>query len=266
VLADVTDEPIKKTERFQPLADYLADRLHDFGIGVGVVKIAPDTSTMAAMMQNAQVDIYFDSPFPAMIVSDQSGAQPILRRWKDGVGEYYSLFFAQAHLGIDKVSDLDGRLVAFEDANSTSGFMLPLAHLVQNGLTPVETVPGAMPAADEVGYVFAGDDENIVHWVLDGRVAAGVVDEETFREIPDETRATLGIFSITETVPRQVVLVRPGLDPDLQRAITAILEQMHTTEEGRAVLEIFRSNRFDAFPGGTDSAFGRLREMYAATR
>ena len=100
VLGDVSSDPVKKIDRYQPLADYLADHLAEFGIGVGEVAIAPDIETMAKMMQSGAVDIYFDSLYPATIVSQQSGAEPILRRWKKGKAEYRTIFFTRADSGI----------------------------------------------------------------------------------------------------------------------------------------------------------------------
>ena len=82
VLGDISDTPSKKIQKYQPLADYLADNLEELGIEIGEVKIAPDMATMIQMLQSGEIDVYFDSLYPATIVSEQSGAEPILRRWK----------------------------------------------------------------------------------------------------------------------------------------------------------------------------------------
>ena len=47
VVGDISTEPAKRIERFQPFADYLAIQLNEIDIGVGEVKIAPDMETMA---------------------------------------------------------------------------------------------------------------------------------------------------------------------------------------------------------------------------
>src|SRR5437867_1875521 len=80
VLGDVSDAPAKVLKSYQPMADYLAAHLGTFGFTIGKVKIAPDLETMARWIKSGEVDVYFDSPYPAMIVSDESGAEPILRR------------------------------------------------------------------------------------------------------------------------------------------------------------------------------------------
>src|SRR5262249_23500359 len=152
-------------------------------------KVAPDIPTLADWMKTGQADLFFDSPYPALAVSDLSGGQPILRRWKGGVSEYHSVIFVRADSGFTSVNDLVGKKIAFQDASSTSGYMLPLSYLIQANLNPVEIAnPDAAVAAGNVGYLFSGADENSIDWVLSGRVAAAATDNVSYGDIPEDTR------------------------------------------------------------------------------
>ena len=264
VLGDISLEAEYRSKRFEPIADYLAANLGDVGISWGEVKIAPDKETMAQWMTSGEVDLYFDSLYPAMFVIEQSGGQAILRRWKDGVAEYRALFLARNDSNLRSVSDLEGKMIALDEPSSTSGYMLPLAHLIKVGLKPVKKdEPNQSVAADEVGYIFAGKDSNIVKWVLDGKVAAGVIDSENFKEGSEESRARLFVMAKTAAFPRQVAVLRPGMEPERVEAIKTALMDMDETKEGKALLKEFKNTaQFDQFPQGAKESLAQMRESY----
>ena len=263
VLADISDEPAKKIERFQPLADYLAANLTEYGIGSGEVKIAPDMETMIQWLQTGEVDVYIDSLYPAMLISEASGAAPILRRWKKDVAEYHTVFFTMAGSGLTSIEDLAGRMIAFEDANSTSGYMLPLAYLVEAGLNPVEKArPDTAVSPDEVGFVFSGDDLNTLQWVVGGTVIAGATDNANYEELVAESDAELMILAETESVARNVVLMRGDMDAELVTAVTDLLLGLDETAAGLEILDIFKTAQFDEFPEGAENAWNRMRALY----
>ena len=250
VLGDVSPNPTKKIERFQPLANYLADNLSKFGIGKGKVRIAPDLETMANLLASGEVDVYFDSPYPAMIVVNKSQAKPILRRWKKGHGQYYTVIFTMKENAINTLGDLQGKMVAFESNFSTTGYMLPLAHLLQNNLVTVEKSNAEIPvSSSEVGYVFSKEDENVVQWVISGKVDAGATDIHTYEDIPESTRAQMKIIAQTEIVPRNLVIVSEKLPPEVVDKLKLLLEEMHQTSEGKDILTKFEKTvKFDQFP------------------
>ncbi len=267
VLADIGDDPAKRTGEFQPLADFLAAGLKEFGIGEGRVKIAKDFDTMIKWMKSGEVDLYFDSPFPTFILAEQAGAQPVLRRWRSGVFEYHSVFFTTADSAINTIQDLQGKVIAYDSPYSTSGYLLPTAHLIQAGLKPVEkSSPSAPLAADEVGYVFTFGDDNIIQWVVSGKAVAGAVNSTNFEKLSAEKKAALKVLARTENVPRHLMVVRAGLDPKLVQAIKNRLLGMENTPEGKAILAKFQTtDKFDEFPGGVEIAFARIRELYNLT-
>ena len=262
VLGDISSNPQKKIRRFQLLADYLAANLSQFDIGTGKVKIAPDMETMIQWFKSGEVDIYFDSPYPAMIVGDASGAQPLLRRWKRGDAEYYTVIFSMTDRGFTSLSDLKGKIIAFDDNRSTTGYMLPLVALLDAGLNPIEKESAtAGVGADDLGYVFSNDDENTIEWVISGKVAAGATDIQTFLKVPEEIREKITILAETEKVTRNVVMVRSDMEPELVEAIEALLLTMHETPEGQAALKKFaHTAKFDKFP--TEQTLNRMRELY----
>ncbi len=263
VLGDISDDPGEVIEGTQPLADYLAEQLAPQGITEGRVIIANDTDEMINLLQTGEVDLYFDSVYPATLVSDASGAQPILRRWRFGVETYHTVIFASKESGITTLDELPGHTIALDTPFSTSGFLLPAVHLTEQGLRLVGKASyEAEVNSGNVGFVFTYDDENTLQWVLSGRVAAGATDDYNYEvAFPEEAREQLVPLAETASVPRQVVVAGAHLDAEMLDAIRTTLLTAHETEAGRAALEPFQTTRFDAFPEGIEAAQEEMREM-----
>lgn len=265
VLGDISDDPAEVIEGTQPVADYLAAAMSDYGYTHGEVRIASSSDEMAELLRTGEVDIYFDSVYPGMLMADQSGAVPILRRWRFGVEEYQSVIFTSKDSGIESLDDLKGKLIAMDNELSTSGFVMPAAFLVDEGFTLVGRKSYNEPVAEEaIGFVFSFDDENTLQWLLSDQVAAGATDNVSFGRFPEEVQDDLVILAETEFVPRQVVLASPGLDEDVRQALIDAMLGMDEDEDGQAALEIFElTSQFDEFPEGIDAAFDYMRELQA---
>jgi len=264
VLGDIdADEPTKKVRRFTPLADYLAKNLAEFGLREGRVRIARDIQEMGNLLKEGEVDVYFDSGFPTLAAQQISDSEVILRRWKQGDPEYWSTFIVRRDSGIDGVEDFVGKVVAFEEPYSTSGFVLPAGTLIQRGfLLKRVSGPNQLVGPDVIGYVFSRDEENTVELVLQGRVAGGGVSNQDYQNLPDELMDQLVALDRTITVPRQLVSVRPGLDPALSQRIRDLLIGLVQTEEGRLLLEGLKNTRkFDEVPPESQESLVRLAEL-----
>jgi len=268
VLGDISDDPTEVIEGTQPVADYLASQLGDYGITEGQVRVASSTDEMAALLKSGEVDLYFDSTYPATLISDQTGAKIILRRWRFGVEEYQSVIFASVASGITSIAQLPGHMVAMDAPYSTSGFLLPSVLLLENGLTLTGKKSYEDPVAEnEIGFAFSYDDENTLQWVLSGFTDAGVTDDFHFDvDFPKEATDQLVELARTEFTPRQVGLIRSGLDDELVQAIIRVFTTMHETEAGSAALELFQTTKFDEFPQGIEAATARMREMMELVR
>lgn len=263
VLGDISDEAAETIKGTQPIADYLAEQLADDGVVGGEVKIAPDLDTMIEWMKNGEVDLYFDSPYPVLVISQETGATPILSRLKYGVDEYHSVFFVREDSDITSLDDLVGSTIGFEEAFSTSGFMLPLSFLVENNFNPVLVdTPDTAVADNEIGYAFSTADDSTIQWVISGIVPAGVIDNVTLSRLPEDIQAQLRVIAETEDVPRQMVLVRPDMDPELVAKLSSELLTMDENEAGQAALEIFLTTEFTEFPDGSEVVLRRMNELY----
>jgi phosphonate transport system substrate-binding protein len=259
----VSFNPAQEFEVFRPFADHVAARLHHIGIGRGRVEVAGSLSQMVEMLRMGRVDVFIDSPFPAAFVFTHGDMTPILRRWKRGADTYRSVVFTRAENGVDTVADLAGKIIAFGEPFSTTGFLLPKAALTSAGQRLVHYAdPAASVPGDRVGYVFSNDAENTIFWVLKGKVSAGAVNADYYDALAGDLIDELQILHLTRAVPRNVVCVRNGLDSELVKAIQKVLLEMHLDDEGRAALLNFQETlRFDLFPGGADRDLSEIKKL-----
>lgn len=253
VVGTISDEPVKETRIFLPFAEFLAAELQDEGVTSGKVRIARNIGHMAELLGKGEVDVFVDSPLVSLAVKARSGSRLVARRWKKGVAEYHSVVFVRRDSGIRSLEDLKGKVIAFEEAFSSSGYILPRHTLATKGVQFSElSGPRAARPGAAAGYVFSGDDENTIEWVLRGVVDAGAMSLNGLRKRAGDDFASLEILYETKSIPRHVVSVSPAASAGLSDALLAALASMHLSDEGRRVLDGFeRTTKFDAIPEPT---------------
>lgn len=263
VLGSVNDDIRRHMERFAPLAEYLQEALADDGITAVEIAVLPDSEMMAEAMRAGEVDLYFDSPLVAARVARLAGGEPFLRRWKNGVSEYHSIFVVPTDSPFQTIEDLGGAMVGFQEPDSTSGFMLPAAQLRSEGLAlrNFSNLDGT-PNDTEVGYVFTGDDRNTVAWLVRGRIDAGATDPRGLEWLQEARPGEYRVLARSISVPRHVVIRRGGLDPVLANRISAVLEDMVNSPDGIETMDAFNdTTRFDRFPLGVEATFGPIYDQ-----
>ena len=166
VLGSISLTIKEEVAEFQPLADYLARHLKSVGISQVMAAVVPTIGAMAELIKDGDVDIYMDSPFPVLQAMELSGTKPFLRRWKRGKAVYHTVIFARKDSGLKTLKDLNRKMVAFDDPFSTSGYLVPKAMLLKEGLSPREYQEAqAEVTAGQIGYIFSEDDDNTMIWV-----------------------------------------------------------------------------------------------------
>ncbi len=264
-LGDVeADEPLRRVRWIQPLADHLAAGLKATGIDGGQVKVARSLDEMASFLRDGTVDLYLDSPLPVLKVAQASNARILLRRWVRDEPDYRSLFLTHGKSGLRAPADLDGRTIAFQERHSTTGFLLPALTLIERGYE-IKTVsePAATVQPGQVGCFFTGDEENSIQLLLAEVVAAAVVSNQDYEDLPDELRQSLEVLDTTPSLPRQLVAVRPGMDPALVAAVRSLLLGLTDGDRTRLAKQVDGEGwtwRFDQVP---PESLARL-ETYSA--
>lgn len=229
----ISDDPAEEVSTHREAADYLGRQL---GMSGGEIVVASDTAEMANLMATGKVDVFIDTVFASVIVQDLVDSKIILRRWKKGVAEYKAVFAAlKSSTGLRDLSNLNGQVIGFSDEGSTSARWLPQALLEKRGY---ELIESAAPVRGRIGYTFYNDDMDTgIEMLLSGKINLMAMSSDDFAELSTDVQSRIKIIGESFPVPRQLISVRPSMDNDLVVRLMEVMTTMHTTAEGRAVLQ-----------------------------
>jgi phosphonate transport system substrate-binding protein len=251
-------------ERFRPLVDYAARKLGSTGDAKGSIALAPTSGQMMKLLEEKRVDFYMESPYPTYLINRLGAARLLLRRWKGGMADYRTVIFTRKTNGVARLEDLHGKIIAFEDPGSTSGYFLPKLFLLKKGFSVVEKPNAeAKVASREIGYIFANSDKKIVDLVMQEKVAAGAFSSDNYASLDNTAKASISIIGESESVPRHLVSVRKDLAEPVRAGLKDVLLNMHQDDQGREILrKIDNTTKFDTLPGGEEAVRKKLVELY----
>lgn len=252
-------------EHFREFVRYVARKISSATALEGKVVVTSTLPDLAKLLDQGTVDFYMESPYPTYVVNSVHGAGTLLlRRWKSGMADYRSLIFTHRNSAVQRLDDLRGKMIAFEDPESSSGYFLPKLFLQRNGLRLAEKPgPDANVGAAEVGFVFARTQENLVDWVLTKKTAAGAFSNDDHAALDEKKRNDILVLAQTELLPRHLLSVRKDMPLGLVGRLEKILLAMHEDAEGRKILQnIDGTTKFDLLPGGEAVMRRRLLDSF----
>jgi phosphonate transport system substrate-binding protein len=295
-IGTVDVDAVKQIIKFQPTADYIAAKLSNNQTTHynGKVIITPTINDMINLLKEQKIDLYFESPFTIALVDKESGAVPFLLRWKEGVAQYHSIFIVKKNSPINTINDFVGKTIAFEAPESTSGYLLPKAYLVQKGFSLSgeatesyltqgraggvlsggsnitnssidESIGNSNSNNNTIRYVFAREDQNIPLWIVEGKADIGVISNvDIEQETYESVKSQLKIVDRTIDVPRHVVSHRSELDPVLVEKIKHMLVYMDKDQEGIKILKNFEETTKYEEIKNRDETFKVINDMLKA--
>jgi phosphonate transport system substrate-binding protein len=259
IVSEVNQKEIE--EHYRDFVRYVARKLSS----EGKVVLASTPPELAKLLEQQKVDFYMESAYSTYIINDVEGAAKLLlRRWQRGKPEYQSLIFAKRNSGVNRLDDLRGKIIVFENLKSTSGYFLPKFFLLRNGFKLSEKSRlDAAVTPEEMGYIFASSQEKLVNLVLTNQAAGGAFSDDDYAKLDDKAKAEIGVLAQTERLPRHLVSIRKDLAPALADRLKAILIAMSEDDEGRRILQkTGETTKFDMLPEGEEGMRRRLLETF----
>ena len=182
-IATISSDPIEATILYLPVANYFKKKLSKYGIKDVVVKIVPGINEIRDHLKKGDVNIYIDSPLVSIAAIEGTGSKIIGRRWKEKISSYHSVIFTKKDTQINQIKDLNGRLVAFEEPFSSSGYFLPKIKILKiNPNMKQVDFTSTDRIKNKITYKFSNDDQTTLAWVLQGRVDAGAMSQVEFEK------------------------------------------------------------------------------------
>lgn len=122
----------KNDATYRPLAEFLAQRL----ARPVELRTVDSWEGLAKSLANGETDVALLGPWGYVLANHEAGAQAVATILYDGKPEYFAIIITHPASGIASLADLKGRTFAFGDKGSTSGYLIPLHHFMQQGIDP----------------------------------------------------------------------------------------------------------------------------------
>lgn len=228
----------RRDERnFQPLADYIAAKLYPRDNIKGRIIVADNFDELIKLINNGEIDLYIDSPYPMFRIKEKTGIKIILAHNREGIKDYYSILLSGSARNIKSLDDLIGKVIAFDSPFSTTGYFIPKIKMLEKGykLMEMENIDNPV-APGSIGYVFTYSDDNTLLWVLKDKTAAGATDNLSFQTLPKEYQTKYKVLFESEAIPRQIVAVRNNMPVNEIEMLKNMLFQFHKTTEGKNMM------------------------------
>jgi phosphonate transport system substrate-binding protein len=179
-----------------------------------------------------RADIAAINTFGYILAYDKYGAEARLTVIRHGLATYQSQFLAKTSSSIKTVQDFKGKKMAFVDAASTSGYLLPLKMLKDKGVVISDTV-------------FAGKHDNVVSMIYQGQVDGGATfySPPEGKDIQDARRlvktqypdieSKVKIVELSESIPNDPIIFRKDMPEDMKTKITEAFVKFVQSPEGK---------------------------------
>lgn len=213
------EDPKKFEMQGKALEEYFSNKL-----GVETKFFYPiDATTTVESLVTGSTQIAFMSARPAQLAYERSDDKAMLfmaevRPFTDASGEhldtfYYSEFWVKKDSGINTLEDAKGKNVAFSGPTSTSGYLFPMATLVDKGLIQA----GDDPKTFFSNVLFSGGYQQSLTALVSGQVdiAAGG-DHAKFKFLTPEEQDQIKVIQKQGPVPTHGITYRTDLvSPEL---------------------------------------------------
>ncbi|VVS91476.1 phosphonate ABC transporter substrate-binding protein [Desulfoluna spongiiphila] len=215
--------------RFQPLADHVKESL---GVEVEIIS-ASDYSGVITAMAHKHLDFAYFGPKSYVEAAKKANAQAIaLELNKEGEPGYYGVVITRKDSSVTTLAQIKGKVFAFTDPNSTSGYLVPNILFARD--------LKVKPEAYFRQVKFSGSHGASILSVKNGAVDVAATNNIDLDRMIQKGQATLDDFRIlwtSELIPGAPMAARRDLPESLKAAFAGALLTFNGDKEGMAHLQ-----------------------------
>lgn len=237
----------------EPLAKKLSEEL---GVEVEGKVMTSYTALVEAMGTN-EVQIGFIPAFAYVLGNEKHGIEVILKSERYGSGTYKAQYVVRADSGIESLEDMKGKVWAYGDAASTSGYLFPAAQIMDEFDVKDPQTEFFKEAVQTGGH----DNSAIAVYNGDADVATTFDDVRTEleAEYPD-VMEKLKVVAYTEDIPNDTISVTKDLSDELQ---TKIKEAFLSFNDDKDMIKIMNEvYNWDRIIEANDEEYEVVRSTY----
>jgi len=227
----------------QGLKDYLESKL---GKKVKIV-VTTDYSSMIEAMRFGRLELGYFGPLSYTLAKTKADIEPFAARMKKGSTTYHAVLIGNKAAGINTVSDVKGKEVAYGDIASTSSHLIPKKMLLDNGLETKK----------DYKENFLGAHDAVALAVQNGHAQAGGLSKPIFETLVKREVISLdkvNVLQVSKPYPQYPWAMRSDLKPELKDAI----RNAFTSLKDKKVLKPFKAQGFGAM---TDAHYDVIRDL-----
>jgi phosphonate transport system substrate-binding protein len=218
--------------------------------------VASDYAAVIEALRNRTADLAFTHPGGYVLASREAKATIVAKNLWHGKSTFTSRIFVRKESGVQRLEDLRGKTMAFVDPTSSSGYIYPMALLIQRGL-----VKNRDPKTFFREVVFGGAHDAVMRALVNGHVdaiASFDLAREQYLKDPAE-RERIVFVAETVPIPEAGIAAREGLPADTFARVRAALISIR----GPAYTDLLRRlYDIDGFEPAEDREYDPVRAAF----
>jgi phosphonate transport system substrate-binding protein len=236
-------QPQENPDALAPDAEKLAEYMTEKTGIKSEVFLPTSYASVVEALRSDNADVAYFSGWPYLVAHNEADVELVAAEVRNGNPFYHSQWYVAKDSDIETLADLKGKAISFTSPTSTSGYLFPLAKVIED--TEMETGDDPKQFFGEV--IYAGGYEQSLKALVHGKVDAAAASDYAFEQyLTDDERANMRILSKQGPVPTHGIAVRSELPKEVKDKIAAAILELNKPENEQLLESIYGAKELAA--------------------